>query len=129
MAFFPLMILFGLPLILIITNEFSTRTVYGRMLGEDELKIFLDKYLDKMELNQFNPRIMSHRFDPKNPAVGLDVPFMASHGHPFPSLRSKWHINDYGIISRKGEAHKRIEARHKELMEDFIPRIYDLSNV
>lgn len=83
-------------------------SVYGKLLSDAELRVFLAKHLPKYELNSIAPHIMMA----DRMALEERLPFVAIHS--FTPL-SKWYFSEWGRVPRWSKASKMLDRRHANL--------------
>lgn len=105
-----------IPIILIIftivfigTFELAHISVYGWLTPEEELDVYLEKYLDGYKLNDLSGKPDQLYLSGK--------PYIAKS--PQPSIMSKWYLRDYGRISRWSKWSKRIDEKVADLVDEL----------
>lgn len=89
--------------------EFASRLTFGALLNENIVDELLVNRIDKMQLNQYNDKIMNeYESSPFAPYVSL-MPL---------SIFSKWQIDDSGRIPRWSKWTKILDERRKALIEN-----------
>lgn len=101
---------------MILTFEFASRAVYGKMLTDEEVMKHLDKY-GPFELNPFNESIMS-------PKITIDddmdnIIDRVKNGRFISTiiltLSSRYYISGLGRVQRWSRGHYMIAQLYKEL--------------
>lgn len=105
-----IIVLFVVLSILFLIIEIGHWSVFGGIVPEKDIEIYLNKYLSNSILNPYNDSMFS------------DMPKYISAGGA--SILSRWYIEDYGMIFRWSKCSKVLDARHKELKK--IKKLSDL---
>lgn len=84
--------------------------VFGRLLPDSQVVSFLDHYLNDYVPNDFTrgTMIVSH--------ANFNLPYIAkSKGVLWPLFLTKYHLQDYGCVSRWSNQSKRLDAKFASL--------------
>lgn len=108
-------------LVCIVMLEFSNATVFGRMLSNDKVLEYLEKY-SPFELNPMTSAIISPKMDFNSGEDFSKLMDILRNGEfistvPL-SVLSKYYINGYGRVLRWSQAHYKIKELHKKLKKD-----------
>lgn len=93
--------------------ELVHRSVYGPMLSDEVVGPYIEKYLDKMTLNEYQ----------RDGTLFSDLPRYISRSQSF---LTKWHINGYGTIPRWSKWSDVLEKKRRELMAKGLVTLADL---
>lgn len=83
--------------------------VFGWFIPEEELGVYLEKYLPNAQLNEFS----------KDGTLFSGFPRYVARTRTF---ITKWYISDYGTIPRWSKWSKKLDDRRKELLPVVPPK-------
>jgi hypothetical protein len=102
-----------LPLVFLLVLEFSSHSVYGNFLKDDEVIKYLEDF-KPFTVNQFNRNIISPEIKFTDTDFDYDRLTNSKYISKTPlSICSKYHISGWGRISRWSKSHKLINELFK----------------
>jgi len=83
------------------------RDVFGKLIPEEGLDVFLTKHLDNYEINECANKMFWNK----------DLPYISYSN----SFHTNWYINDYGCISKRSKWNKILNEKYK-ILEKKLPK-------
>lgn len=84
--------------------ELAQKSVLGKFIKEKDLDVYLSKYLPYAKINPYSKK-------------GTMLGEMPKYVALFPSVLTKWHIEDYGTIPRWSKWSKRLDEKREFLLK------------
>ena len=112
MVGFILLFVLAMVAIFVFIEESAHRMTYGKILPDTETIPFLEKNLNEYKLNPYNEKILSRG---REPYISIS-----------PSVRCKWYIEDYGVITRWSKASKMLDEYYETVPKHSQKKLSDL---
>lgn len=103
--------------VMFVAFEIPRYFVYGKLLPDREIEVYLTKYIDQLEANPYSSTLLHVRYDiPENDRG--DLPFISKSW----GILSSWYIQDHGTIPRWSVWNKRLDAKLAALKPAVPPK-------